>query len=363
MRKSVNIKMFAVVSGMALILAGGCTTDDSFPTTNIKAVFRLKSQTAMEGRITIDEAYLKLNSVEATGNLYNGKRTDVTEAIAAEAPPFKLSAADSAEMNFTLPAGTYDHLEFNLFLFQDTYALAPMTNPPAEAPPPSQNDNPPAGGQEEGNDNTGNDNSGSDSGSDTEDNPVDEGQNDNSDNDGGGENATDGDHNDNGSGDKGHGDGKDKGKKDDHKKKKGDKKGDKGHDGRNGASQVEGAVDLDGFFRNAKPGLLVIGTYRNNGTTLRLVFAASGIGKVTIPGKQNDSPGVILATRNTAWITFDPERWFSALSPSDIEAGVTQVYQGQPVLFIHEHINPQLYEALAPQLEPSADLILDLNNF
>ncbi|HEX8040494.1 MAG TPA: hypothetical protein VF490_15150, partial [Chryseosolibacter sp.] len=117
MKKIADIKRFALASAMALTAASSCTTDDSFPTTNIKAVFRLKSQTAMEGRITIDEAYLKLNSVQATGNLYNGKVTDVTHAVAPEDPPLRLSAADSTEMNFSLPAGTYDHLDFNLYLF------------------------------------------------------------------------------------------------------------------------------------------------------------------------------------------------------------------------------------------------------
>ncbi len=356
MGKKLLTKMLWLASGVALAFPSSCTMDDPFATTNIKAVFRLKSQTALEGRITIDEAYLKLSHIEATGNLPDGKMTDITHSIPAEEPPFKLTTADSSELNFTLPSGIYDQLDFNLFLFHDTYGLVMMANAPAETPDPAQNDDQDSTGQQDGEGNTDNGNN-----TDTDDNPgSQEDEDDNDNGDGGDTNGGVSNDNDEGK----NNDGKGKGKKDDHTDKKKDKKkGDKAHGGRNAHNGITDQVNLRDFFQNAKPGMVVIGTYKNNDKTMRLIFVASGIEKFTLPGKQNDSFSVILADRNTAEITFDPERWFSSVRPADIESASTQLYQGETVLFIHQDFNGQIYQALVPHLEESTDLTFEGNNF
>jgi hypothetical protein len=317
----------------ALLLAFCSRCADESLDPNATIAFRLKSIRAMAGMITIDQAYIRLSRIEANGGLQNERTTNLVHSISSEEPPFQLNDSSSRKVNMRLPPALYDQLAFNLVLSDDDYQLV-VDAPPANAPDPSDTD----AGQDQPAGNTGDDsgsngNTGANNGADD------------------GTNAGDDDHNssDDG-GDADHPGQKHKGKHDkDHK--------DHGHKGhRTSDNESSGSLDLDDFFHNAKPAMLVTGTYDNNGKTIRFIFAGSDIGILSVPARQGDSPTVIVGNQSVSDMTFDPERWFSSLTPANIESGTTQIYQGQPVLFIHPRFNRALYEALMPHIQESADL-------
>lgn len=114
--------------------------------------------------------------------------------------------------------------------------------------------------------------------------------------------------------------------------------------------------DLDQFFRNATPGLVVMARYENNGRIINIVFAATNVPTISLTARQNDSFTLLLSKQNRAEISFDAGQWFQEVTPTDIESGKTQLYQGQEVLFIHRDFNSTLYEKLIARLPASAYL-------
>ena len=72
--------------------------------------------------------------------------TDATHPIPSEEPPFKLSMADSSQVNFPLNAKAYEYLDFHLFLYQDTYQLV-IRNQGTTPPPDTGGEN--GGGKDE----------------------------------------------------------------------------------------------------------------------------------------------------------------------------------------------------------------------
>ena len=118
-------------------------------------------------------------------------------------------------------------------------------------------------------------------------------------------------------------------------------------------------MDLDGFFKTARPALVVFATYSSDNSTVRLIFVASDFEKLSLRAQQNDGTQILLGPNNTANITFDASRWFDSIKPADIEAGSLQMYQGQEVLFIHKDYNTALYQAIVSRLESSAKLTVN----
>jgi len=110
-------------------------------------------------------------------------------------------------------------------------------------------------------------------------------------------------------------------------------------------------VDLDDFFRNAKPSIVVFGVYQHPSGAVDLIVAVTGIEKLVV----SSATGPIqLSANNSAIISFDPGRWFESITPGDIEAATIQTYQNRSVLFVHPGFNQSLYEKLVSQLEASA---------
>lgn len=360
----------AFMTFLALSLWSSCTTEDqlhSQTSASVEATFRLKSNAAMNGRITIREGYLKLDRIQATGNLGGNNNTDITHPVPPEEPPFQLSKADSNKINFTLPFRIYDRLDFHLFLFQDNYDLIYQETPAAEIPDPvedgddhSSDDEDEAGNNDKGDENDDDD----DEGDDSDDSESEEDDDDDDDDDGDDRDDDD--------------DEKDDKKKKDNDKKNEDKDGDDDDDdnddededdeddddegdGRTGKTGRM-VVNLADFFQNAKPGMVLMGTYENNGTVITIVFVATGIEQIIIPARQNDSFSIILDEENSAAITFDPEVLFDGITPGQIESAQIQTYQQQQVLFIHREFNSELFQVLAPRLEQSAGLNVEVSN-
>lgn len=366
MKRKKMISPFLFLWGASSLFFSGCATEESPVTANVVATFRLKSTTAMDGKITIDEAFLKLDRIEGVGALHNGNQTHVTHHIPADDPPYTLRSADSSTVTLRLPPGVYDQLDFNLYLFQDTYQLVMDENPAPPAPAEHPDGGQPAEQEdhkrdEAGDAQHGDEDDGGGSGEDNDDHdkgshgdPDDDEDSDHHHGDEGDDHKNDGHHHD-GHDQGGPGHDKHEGKGKDHK----------GHGHHDRVSQIAdaGQVNLDDFFHNARPGILVVGTYKNNGKTLKLIFVASGIGKLSVHAKQDDSFGIVLAGPATAEIVFDPEQWFSTVSSAEIESVPTQVYQGQNILFIHPDDHPDLFQKLRPRLEESADMNFHSANF
>jgi hypothetical protein len=379
--------LLASVLTLALLWTSCAVEQDFFGTSDILATFKLTTPAAMEGKISIAEAYFKLNRIEISGSLSGKNITNLTHPIPADEPPYNLTQADSSQVDFSVSSRAYDQLDLHLFPFTDTYQLVYLAGtvenpPPVEEP---QEDQGTSEDQDADQDNVGGDDGdntqGGHNGEDTGDNDnsgEDEENDDGDDNDGDSEDESgdkDDDDDDSKDDKKNKGDkGKDKDKKHKNKGKGKDKHdddddhGDDDDDGdrdddddddrddRKSRNDSNSAVDLDHFFQNARPGLVVFGIYENNGKVINVILVVSDLEKLTIRGKQDDSFSIMLAENNAAQLSFDPAYWFQSLTPQDIEGGTIQVYQQQKVLFIHPDHNTALYQALVSRLEGSADL-------
>lgn len=386
MKKTDNSGIYSAIISLLLLLWSGCSTEEQLfeNPSHVQANFNLKSPAAMNGKVFINDAYLKLDRIQAIGN--GETHTNITHPIPAEEPPFQLSKTDSSRVKFRLPGRAYESLDFHLFLIPDPYQLV-FREPVAEGPPPPDgNDGQDTGGE----DHTGGENTGGDIEAPPGDNDSNEGEentppatdgeaddDDDDDRDDGDDDSdredsdddSDDDQSDHWDGDDDddddeEGDSKQKDKK--KKKNKGDKDRDDDDDeddgdddrddGRRSSADGTATPDLDHFFQNARPGLLITGTYENNGRTISIIFVSSGVEKITVRASQNDAPFVRLNEYNNAEIIFDAASWFQAIGPEDIESAHIQVYQQGPVLFIHRDFNHQLYELLAPRLQAATTL-------
>lgn len=112
-------------------------------------------------------------------------------------------------------------------------------------------------------------------------------------------------------------------------------------------------IDLADFFQNAKPSIVIFGTYQSDNLSFDIIVAVTGLEKIVVPGQQNGSSSIVLSENNSAVVLFNPEYWFGSLTTSDLEAGVLQVYQDRRVLFVHKDFNRTLYEKLVPRLQES----------
>ena len=366
-------------SFVLLLLCSSCTEDQRFAmNSEVFAKCRLRSETAMKGKLMIDEAYLKLDRIHVNGSSGGKNVASVTHTIPAEEPPYQLNSRDSANLVLKLPTTAYEQLDFDVFLYRDNYQLvlqSPQQQPPVQggnggAPDPIAEtpDGDSGGDDEDGS--SGNEDPQGDTDQDTD--TDDDGANDeetsgDDDNDG-----EDGGDNDNGNeGNKGN-DNKNDNKNDkdkDDNKNNDDNKGD-GDDDENEedeedddddgddrqAGNENGIIDLQHFFQNAKPALVIFGTYNYNNQPLKVIFAVTSLEKITVRATQDDNFNVILTLRNFADISFDPEAMFSSISSTDIESASAQTYQGQQVLFIHKDHNASLYERLLSQLEASTTI-------
>lgn len=330
----------------------------------------------MGGLITIQQAYLKLDRIEVTGRLQKKAVAGASLAIPAEDPPFQLSRGDSAQATFMLPSRNYEQMELHLHLFEDDYQLIVGNKSKELVPEPAENDSEGSGGDgvsdggqedSEGNFGDGTHNAGGSNEGDTEE--RDENEQEDDVDDGGGEDDRqsddDNDKDDHESdentdrGDDGRGDGGKNKDKENKKQKNKDDDDDRGDDDNNGndegndrkaAPESNRTVDLDHFFQNAKPALVVFATYNNNGEKISVVFAVTGGDKISIPATQKDNLPITLMERNAAFVTVDPEKWFASIPPVAIESGALQNYQGQQVLFIHRDFNTPLFHLLYSRL-------------
>ena len=366
-----------ICSLMLFVLCSSCTEDQHFAANSeVMAKFRLRSESAMKGKLVIDEAYLKLDRIHVNGSSGGKNIANVTHTIPAEEPPYHLNAGDSSNVVFKLPTTAYEQLDFSLFLYRDNYQLifqTPQQEPPVQggnggnpdpvSQPPGGDDGAQDEDDEEGSSGNEVPAGDSDEDSDEDDDSGNEGSGDDDDDE------NDGDDEENEEGNTGDDKKKNdnKNKDNDDKNKDDDKGDDDEKDGDNDdkdddddddrqSGNNNGVIDLQHFFQNAKPALVLFGTYYYNNQPIKVIFAVTSLEKITVRATQDDSYNVILTLRNFADISFDPELMFSSVSSTDIESAAIQTYQGQQVLFIHKDHNASLYESLLSRLEASTTI-------
>lgn len=155
--------------------------------------------------------------------------------------------------------------------------------------------------------------------------------------------------------------GRGKGKSEDghHDRHGDDKQDEKKARNNTGATRVEAEVlDLDQFFRGARPGLVVMARYANNGQTINILFAVTDLEKLSVTARQNDGVAIVLNKQNLAEVSFDAATWFEGVTAGEIESARMQQYQGQQVLFIHRDFNSALYDRLLSRLDSSVYLAI-----
>jgi hypothetical protein len=287
----------------------------------------------------------------------------VSHDIPVADPPLQLTHPDSSYVSFRIASTPYDQIIYDLYLFQDTYQL--ILDSGAEPQPPSPSPAPPdnnEGSTDGGSDNSSNNppppaNDTPDSGASADEGDDEADNNDDTDDPDDEQNPDDDDEQnpDDDSDESGddHGE-KNKEKKNKDKKKNKGKKGDNDRSGQRVKDPAVLTVNLDHFFQNARPSLVVFGTYNNNSQPLEIIFVVTGKEKLTLQSTQGEN--ILNPGQNLMEAVFDPEAWFAPISTADIESAQRQTYQGREVLFIHQEINSNLYETLLTQFESSARL-------
>ena len=381
------------------LLGSGCSDEQPFlRSSQVETTFQLKSGSGLNGAFTIQHAYLKLDRVVISGASAGKNLPNATLSIPADEPPFRLVETDSSHISFTLPARRYDVMDLHLFLFADQYELVLTGRPENNIPKPvggsdgGGEDNPNDGNSDhdgqndddDGNNDSGNntgDESDEEGGSDDDDRDDDdhgdenentEGDDRDDDDQGDDDNDNDDDDNDRDDGDDdekdddddkkkkndGNEDGDDKSNKDKKNKDK-DDDDDDGKDDRRSDNAGNETVDLDHFFRNAKPGLVIFGTLEYNTQKINVIFVVTDPAEISVRAMQDNGSRIVLEEQNASVVSFDAEQWFEGLTEKDLEGAVVQLYQGQAVLFIHKDFNGALFEKLFSRLTPSATFRFD----
>ena len=379
---------------LVALLGSGCSEEQQFfGNSQVETTFQLKSTSVVNGALTIQHAYLKLDRAVISGASGGKNLPDAALAIPAEEPPFRLIETDSSHITFTLPSRGYDVMDLHLFLFADQYELVFSQRPEDNIPDPVGNNDGTSDGGEGDQDDDNSDNGANDD----DDGDTDGGDNDNQPNEDG-TSGGDGDDDDDDTGQEDNGDGDDRDdddegdddddndgndrsngndeKKDDENKNKqndgkknGDKKGNKGKENKDkdddGKDQRSSnitdkqAVDLDHFFQNAKPGIVIFGTWERNGQQVNVVFVVTDPTRISVRAMQDNGSRIVLEDQNASVVSFDPEQWVGNLTENELRDAVLQLYQGQPVLFIHKDFNSVLFEKLSSRLAQSATFQFD----
>ena len=360
------------------MLGSSCSEEQQFSgNSQLETTFQLESNSALGGSITIQQAYLKLDHIAISGALRGKNVPGASHPVPTEEPPFLLADRDSSHVRFTVTSRTYDIMDLHLALFADDYQ--PVFSGPSvvEVPNPPLN-NGDDGADEEENEDDGEDsgveegNTGSDEdedeGSGEDDGNEDDDQDENDDSGDEGEDNDDSEEDDSGN-ERQDEDGEDAGepnnrdkkndKHSDTEKKKNDKKNKKAKGGNkdnkgNGGRTGSQTVDIDHFFQNAKPGIAIFGTWDYNGQKTNIVFVVTDPERIIVRAIQNNSYRIVLEEQNTSVVSFNPEKWFQGVSVNDLQDASVQMYQGQPVLFIHKQVNSDLFHKLLSGLAQSA---------
>lgn len=360
------------------LLGSGCSEEQPFlRNSQVETTFQLKSGSGLNGAFTIQHAYLKLDRAVISGTSAGKDLPNAMLAIPADEPPFRLVDADSSHITFTLPAPSYDVMDLQLVLFSDQYELVLTGRPEDNIPKPGGSSDGGAGGGEDnpndGNsdddrdtdsgDNTGNqsdEDGGSGDGDRDDDDHGDEGENtegDDGDSDDQGDDDQDDDDNDRDDDDDDDRD-DDKSNKDKKNKDK-DDDDDDGKDDRRSNNATNQTVDLDHFFQNAKPGIVIFGTLVYNTQKINVIFVVTDPAEISVRAMQGNGSRIVLEEQNFSVVSFDVEQWVEGLTEKDLEGAVIQLYQGQAVLFIHKEFNAVLFEKLFSRLMPSATFRFD----
>ena len=371
------------------LLGSGCSDEQQLHrSSQVETTFQLKSGSGLNGAFTIQHAYLKLDRVVVSGVSAGKNLPNTTLSIPADEPPFRLVESDSSHIRYTLPARQYDVMDLSLFLFADQYELVLAGRPEEHIPEPvGSNVGGAGGGQESPSDGSlpDDDDSDTDSGNNTGDESDENGTSGNGDHDDDddgsdedkneNENTEDDDQEDDDRNDddqEDDGDDRDEEEDDDDKKKDNDEKDkknkdkdddddddDDGKDDRRSSSASIATVDLDHFFQNAKPGMVVFGTLEYSTQKINVIFVVTDPAEISVRAMQGSGSRIVLEQQNASVVRFDAEQWVEGLTEKDFEDAVLQLYKGQAVLFIHKDFNGALFEKLFSRLTPSASFRFD----
>lgn len=125
-------------------------------------------------------------------------------------------------------------------------------------------------------------------------------------------------------------------------------------DGRLKASRGK-TVNLSDFISNAKPSLLLLGTYQKGDSVIQVIVALD-----LEPTQLSPTPAAPMIVRTSdmlfATATVQPGKWFEAVPSADLNKCALISFRGQTVLLIHKDFNSSIHEILIRQVQPSADV-------
>ena len=285
------------------------------------------------GKAIFENAHLQLTSIDIHGKRNGSEVIAVSKQLTPDEGYLSLIVMDPRQpVAVEIAQGTYEYMQVDLNLYRDNYQLVLRDT--------LYDSN---SGSEGGGGNNNNDGETDDAEDDDHDNDVNDEDNDNDDN-------NDDEEDDNG-------DDEDEGDDDDDEE---DENEDDEGDRKSGVVQGK-TVDLADYMQNARPSMLLRGNYRNSDKEFTLLLAVDNLSKLVLKDEANTSHLVAKNNNNIAEANFDLDHWFTDINPADLEASDLISFQGEKVLFIHQHFNNELYLKIAEKIPASIELTLSSN--
>lgn len=120
-------------------------------------------------------------------------------------------------------------------------------------------------------------------------------------------------------------------------------------------------VDLNEYFANAKPGILLKCRFDYNDDSYMVILAINDLLRLNLIARQSGNRQILLEseTQYNANLQFNFAHWFGLITPEMLEDAETFEYEDIETIFIHKDFNRSLYVSIVNRIEESTLFDID----
>lgn len=119
---------------------------------------------------------------------------------------------------------------------------------------------------------------------------------------------------------------------------------------------------IEDYFDDTEPCFLLSGTYRNNEEVYHLYLAINDPLIFKVKAVNNDGNQEVVLDKNVinkARLVMNPAYWFSVISPSTMNKASVGILENRKYIFIHKHLNEDIYTSVVNRIEESTEVIIN----
>ncbi|MFW5793681.1 MAG: hypothetical protein ACOCWC_05305 [Bacteroidota bacterium] len=119
---------------------------------------------------------------------------------------------------------------------------------------------------------------------------------------------------------------------------------------------------IEDYLEDVESNFMLKGQYVRNQEQYNFIFVINDLNVFKIRAKnKNGDPEIALKKDiiNKGRMVFNPSYWFSAISPAMIDDAHIGTIDGEKYIFLHKHINSQIYTTVFNRIEESVNLIIN----